>query len=258
MSMEGPAPSGSFPHRGSIPAGVVDGLPMPIVVTRVTDDTVIRVNPEFTVAYGYETGGVEGLGARQLHFVEEDRQLTLDTQLGGDMTSVEVRLRSSDGRCLWAQADVSQFSLDGVDDVLLTTFHDITDRKEAEARLREGEALVAEMALFPEMNPGPVIRLDPDGTVRRNNGAAGAIFGDEIIGRCFWDLCPDFSEEARQRAIAGGDPIQEDVLVHDTHLRFTVTHSPESDQIFVFGTDITTQNEAERGLAERARYPARL
>jgi PAS domain S-box-containing protein len=256
VSAEGPGPVGSLPHRGPIPSGVVDGLPMPIVVTDVSDDTVIRVNPEFTAAYGYAADEVTGVEARQLHFVEEDRQLTLDTQLGGDIASVEVRLRSSDGRCLWAQADISRFSLDGADDVLLTTFHDITDRKQAEARLLEGEALVAEMALFPEMNPGPVMRLNTDGIVRRSNGAARAIFGDDVVGHCFWALCPDFSEEAQQHAIAGGDPIQEDVRVGDLYFRVTVTHPPDSDQIFVFGTDITTQKEAEEGLAERARFPA--
>jgi PAS domain S-box-containing protein len=249
MSESGPTSSLTLPHRGAIPTSVVDGLPMPVLVSRISDDAVIRLNPEFSAAYGHRNADVEGTPSRLLHFVEEDRTRTLDRQGGGGLESVEVRLRSSTGECMWAQADIARFSLDGGDDVLLTTYIDIGARKEAEAQ-------VVEMARFPEMNPGPVVRLDLDGTVRRSNAAARELFGGSVEGACFWDICPDFSEAARERIIAGGEPIREDVNVHDGWFRLTVTHPPDSDQIFVFGSDITKQKAAEEELAERARFPA--
>ncbi len=237
-----------MPSRGAVPLSVVDGLPMPVLLTRTADDTVVHVNPEFTAAYGHSNGAATGLDARSLHFHEQDRDKTLAAFVGGVLESVEVRLRSTAGECLWAQADTTRFDLDGVDDVLLTTFYDIGERKKA-------EALVSEMARFPEMNPGPVIRLDVDGTVRRCNNAAGAIFGADLDGKCFWDVCPDFSEEARRRSVEGGDPIHEEVEVGERWLRLTIAHPTDTDQIFVFGTDITSQKAAERELAERARFP---
>ena len=238
----------ALPARGEIGVSVVDGLPMPVLVTRVADDTVLRLNPQFTAAYGHTTDSATGLGGRQLHFVEEDRDLTLEHLFAGNIESVEVRLRSAAGECRWAQADVSRFEMDG-EDILLTTFYDIGARKEA-------EALVGEMAHSPDMNPGPVVRLDLDGVVRRSNVAARAFFGADLEGTCFWDVCPGFPDGARSQALAGGQLVQEDVAVGDQWFRLTVAHPSDTDQIFIYGTDVSVQKAAEQELAERARFPA--
>jgi signal transduction histidine kinase len=134
-------------------------------------------------------------------------------------------------------------------DVLLTTLYDISDRKKA-------EALVKEMARFPDMNPGPVVRLDMSGTIRRSNATAKAMFDDDLEGRCFWEVCPDFSADAQARVLAEGETVREDVKVGDRWLRLTVTHPSDTDQIFVYGSDITNEKVAEQELAERARFPA--
>ena len=56
-----PSPSVStLPSRGGISAAVVDGLPMPIMVSRLADDRVVRLSPEFTAAYGHTTESVAG------------------------------------------------------------------------------------------------------------------------------------------------------------------------------------------------------
>ena len=248
MTPEGAPEASALPMRGEIAVSVVDGLPMPVLVTRITDDTVVRLNPEFTSAYGHTTDAVTDLSGRQLHFVEEDRDRTFELHNSGGIGSVEVRLRSAAGECRWAQADVSRFEMAG-EDVLLTTFHDIGDRKQA-------EALVAEMAHFPAMNPGPVVRLDTDGTIRRSNEAAKALFGPDVEGSCFWEVCPGFPEDARSQAVAGGGLVQEDVPVGDRWFRLTVTHPSDTDQIFVYGTEVTVEKAAEQELAERARFPA--
>ena len=244
-----PAPEiASLPRRGEISPSVVDGLPIPIVVSSVSDDRIVRVNPEFTHAYGHSSESVEGLTVTELHYEAADRALTLERHANGGMESVEVRLRSSRGDRSWARADVSRFDMDGRD-VLLTTFHDIRDRKEAEAQLEE-------MARFPDMNPGPVLRLDMDGVIRRFNVAARSLFGVESEGRCFWDLCPDLSLEARERALEGAPTVREDVRIEGRWYRLTLTRPDDTDQIFVFGSDITNEKAAEQELAERARFPA--
>jgi len=253
---EGVTPITELPSRGPIPIEVVDGLPIPVLVTRHADDSVLHVNPEFVAAYGHEAADVRGVDARRLHFVEEDRARTLERQGGGGLESVEVRLRSAGGECLWAQADISRFELGGTEDVVLTTFYDIGALKRAEAEAREGAALIAEMARFPEMNPGPVLRLDREGFVRRSNSAARALMGEDVEGRCFWEICPEFSEESRRRIADGGEPIREDVHVDSRWLRLTLNHPEDTDQIFVYGTDVTSEKAAEQELSERARFPA--
>ncbi len=128
-------------------------------------------------------------------------------------------------------------------------------RSDIDAR-KQAEALVDEMAHFPDMNPGPVVRLDMDCIVRRSNVAARALFGPDLEGSCFWDVCPNFPEDARGRALAGGEIVQEDVAVGDQWFRLTVTHPSDTDQIFIYGTDVSVQKAAEQELAERARFPA--
>lgn len=221
---------------------------MPILMSRLADDRVVRVNPEFSATYGHTTESVAGTEVDELHYMPEDRTATLESHAQGEIASVEVRLRSADGECSWAHADISRFEMDG-QDVLLTAFYDIRDRKAS-------EALVAEMARFPSMNPGPVMRLDMGGIVRRSNDAARALLGPDLEGRCFWELCPDFPEEARTRALTGDETVRQDVEVMDRWLRLTVTHASDAGQTFVYASDITKEKLAERELAERARFPA--
>ncbi|MCK5574121.1 MAG: PAS domain S-box protein, partial [Bacteroidetes bacterium] len=66
----------------------------------------------------------------------------------------------------------------------VVTFVDITDR-------RRGEELLAEVARFPDMNPGPVLRLDSEANVLLANTAARSLFGTELAGRCWREVCPD-------------------------------------------------------------------
>jgi PAS domain S-box-containing protein len=130
----------AVPSRGDIPSHVVDGLPMPVVVTRMTDDTVVRVNPEYEHAYGFSGPEMAGRDFRRMHFVPEDRDAALAAFADGHLESVEVRLRHRNGECCWAQSDISRFDLEG-QPVLLTTLYDITDQKTAEISLRQSEKL---------------------------------------------------------------------------------------------------------------------
>lgn len=244
-----------LPARGAIATSVVDALPMPVLVSRISDDTIVHVNPEFTWSYGYESPQVQGVPSSRLHVEEDSRRRTLESHVDGNLESQEVQLKDAAGEARWAKADVSRFMLDDREDVLLTTFYDIGALKEAEAKARQQDALVADMARFPEMNPGPVARLDMDGTVRLANSAARAVFGPSLEGRNFFEVCPQLFDTAQACALSGGEPLQQDVAVGDAWYRFTVMHVPDSAQLFVYGTEITSQKVAERALAELARFP---
>ena len=241
--------------RGDLPPHVIDSLPMPVVLSRAPDDVVVQVNMEYTAAYGLDEQAGTGRPCRDLHWVAEDRDLTLERHRKGLRESVEVRIRTGAGECRWAQADVSIFEYRG-EPVYMTTFYDIGRRKEAELELDTTTASIREMARFPEMNPGPVARLRTDGTILRANAAALEIFAlDAHEGLCFWDLVPDLDEAARCRVLDAGAPTRQDVLVGDTWLALTLTYEPASEQIFVYGTDISAQKAAEQELSERARFP---
>ena len=227
---------------------------MPAAVCSVTTDRVVRVNPGFTAAYGFAEDAL-GRPLRDLHFVAEDRDDTLRAFAEGRPESIQVRVRTSDGQCRWAQVDVSRFELDG-NPVLLTTFYDIGERKSAERQLEERAATVAEMALFPEMNPGPVFRLDLERIVRRANPAAHAVSGRESLeGVDFRSVCPGIGDEVWDPVQAGEGSATCEVQMGDRWFSFTLSHEPGTEHLFVFGTDISELKEAESELEERARFP---
>jgi signal transduction histidine kinase len=105
------------------------------------------------------------------------------------------------------------------------------------------------------MNPGPVLRLDLDATVLRANRAAIAIFGQELNGSCWRDVLPTLREDVWSRIVEGGERVWVEIQKDDVHLGFTMMRSPESEQVFVYGTDITALKHAEQKLAELARFP---
>ena len=65
---------------------------------------------------------------------------------------------------------------------------DITARRQQEKLAEHQAAQLAELARFPEMNPGPVIRTDEGGTLLLANAAAQEVFGSGLIGRSWPQL----------------------------------------------------------------------
>ena len=79
------------------------------------------------------------------------------------------------------------------DESLIFTFGtDITE-------LRRVKKQLGDFALFPEMNPGPVLRLDKSGKILLANKTARNLFGEENILRDNWlKICPGLDEEMWQ------------------------------------------------------------
>lgn len=116
--------------------------------------------------------------------------------------------------------------------------------------LKTAERSLAELAQFPEMNPGPVCRLTPDGTVLLANRAARKLFQDEdLVGRSWVSLCPGMTEERWQRFQSSPDVSAHEARVGTRDMVFS--HTPGAGgQVFVYGTDITEQKAAQRALQQ--------
>ncbi len=117
---------------------------------------------------------------------------------------------------------------------------------------------LAEMAEFPEMNPGPVLRLDRDGIVQRANGAALRVFrAADLTGARWLDVCPGMTAERWRAAQAGSSdaPVNHEAMIHGACVTFAHVHGPDGNLVFVYGTDITARRAAEHQLRELARFP---
>jgi PAS domain S-box-containing protein len=128
------------------------------------------------------------------------------------------------------------------------TFNDITERRQREQELAEKSAVIAEMARFPEMNPGPVVRVDLDGKILMDNPAACDVFGHELIGLRWQDLCTEIDDETWNEILESTEPVSLERRVGDGYYLFAHCREPDTDLVFVFGADVTEQRKAEQGL----------
>ena len=101
------------------------------------------------------------------------------------------------------------------------------------------------------MNPGPVLRLDRQGTVLLANRAADRLFGAEtLIGVSWFDLCPSMDQTFWDRVHSSNDAVPLEAQIGDRH--FVLHHAPGPSGlfVFVFGSDITDEKKAEQALLQ--------
>jgi signal transduction histidine kinase len=130
---------------------------------------------------------------------------------------------------------------------------DVTARRENERLLTQQAAQLAEVARFPEMNPGPVLRMGPDARVLMANAAARKVFGEHLVGQLWLDLCPGVDTALWHEVEAA-----EDVRFHEARIgdrSFVLAHrwDARTQLMFVFGADVTAQKVAERALRQSER-----
>lgn len=132
---------------------------------------------------------------------------------------------------------------------------DVTELRRAQESLAEQAAELREQALFPEMNPWPVFRLDLEGVMQRANRAAFSTFGDDLVGRSWFELVGALDPERWTSVVEAGDRVSRETEVGDRTLRFTVARGPGSPYVYVYGADVTALKDAERTLQELALFP---
>jgi PAS domain S-box-containing protein len=130
------------------------------------------------------------------------------------------------------------------------TFLDITERREQQELLARQKAALAELARFPEMNPGPVIRVDLEGNVLMDNPAARSAFGAELAGHCWRNVCPQLDEKTWRRILESDEPVVLQGRIADRDYVLTHCRDRSADLVFIFGTDVTQQRAAEQALRE--------
>lgn len=127
---------------------------------------------------------------------------------------------------------------------------DITANKLAEKKLEEQKAVIAEIARFPDMNPGPVLRMDIEATILLSNVAATNVFGEDLLRRCWKDVCPGMNEQLWKHVLLSASVVPVEARLGDRDFVFNHRRDFQTDLVFVFGTDVTLQKSAERTLRQ--------
>jgi PAS domain S-box-containing protein len=183
-----------------------------------------------TTEFFEDAAGFDGALRDVSHNDLQEAGLTLTTALGPPR-SVQVSLRR-----------VAGVRKPGA---VVMALHDLTEQIELSAR-------VAEMARFPDMNPGPVLRFDQAGHVILANQAARSVFhGDKLVGRSWIDVCSEMDDQRWQELLAQGE-VSVEVLIGPKSFVFAHVVDVETGAVFAFGSDVTSIRETDRLLDEQS------
>ncbi len=115
---------------------------------------------------------------------------------------------------------------------------------------------LAGMAAFPEMNPGPLCRMDRNGVIVLANPAARDIFRDEkLVGRPWVEVCPGMTAATWERALHGSEGVRHETEVNGVWLLFIHRRAANDEFVLAYGTDITERKRAEEAVqTAKARF----
>lgn len=157
---------------------------------------------------------------------------------------IEMEAVHRDGHEFPVELTISAVTIAGQN--LFSSFiHDITDRKKAEAALRESENRVRSLAKFPDERPAPVLRVLPSGAIIYRNAASKALLelwnSEQQLPQHLTQLVASLHESSELSEI--------EVTTLDQHV-YSLSFIPirEESYLNIFGTDVTEQKQAESSL----------
>ncbi len=134
---------------------------------------------------------------------------------------------------------------------IVLVFHDVTEKRRAQAALREAHEHAIWLARFPEQNPNPVMRASAEGTVLYCNPASTKFPGlrGEVGQRLQNELLPLFD-----RAMKEGKELQWDVEIQGRVYFIWIAPFPKEGYANIYARDITARKQAEKAIQEAREY----
>src|ERR1041384_3966085 len=92
---------------------------------------------------------------------------------------------------------------------------------------------LADMAKFPEMNPGPVCRFDRSGKVLLANSKAKKVFGEKnLLGKNWMDICPGITNEIWKKILECKTTFIHEAEIENVFMLFTHLCSDSGEFVF--------------------------
>jgi PAS domain S-box-containing protein len=163
---------------------VLEAAPVPVIVSRTSDGTILYANPSAGSIVGLSCQDLLARSAKDFYDDISVRQQLLDTiAKEGAVHNYELLLRRADGTEFWVSASFQSLLFNG-EPTILSVLCDITDRKQAEKALSEKEVL---LQLVLDNIPQLIFWKDRNSTFlgsnRRWAAAAGLNHPKDVIGK---------------------------------------------------------------------------
>jgi PAS domain S-box-containing protein len=179
---------------------IVTASPMPVLVSRVSDGTILFVNENLAKLMGYKKEDVIGKATPDFYYDKKDRTLILKKlEKDGYVHNQEIRVKNAKGDPVWTLLSLEITQI-GEEQVIIAGLYDITERKKAEeaiaTRLRYEEGLAAcSEALLSGTDITTEITGALNHLLKASNTSRAYIFEnfmDETDGlsmRQLWEVC---------------------------------------------------------------------
>jgi len=227
------------------------------VIASDTEGRITFLNPVAVTLTGWQTEetlgqpiqGVFRIINEKTHMSAEDlvaRVLTEKCVVG---LANDTALVTKDGREVPIEDSAAPI-LDAAGNLIgvVLVFHDVTEKRRAQAALREALERAVWLARFPDENPNPVVRASADGSVLYCNQASVEVHGWACrVGKPLQDpLLPLVGH-----AMTEGQEAQQDVELGGKFYFVSVTPFPEEGYVNIYGRDITERKRTEEALQQR-------
>ncbi len=166
---------------------LLESSPTPIVV--INPDTSVKyINPALEKLTGFSPADVIGKKAPYLWWTPETLKKTtrdLKEAMHKGTERLEELFQKKNGELFWVEITSTPVTSDGQSKYFLANWVDVTERKQAEAALRENEEKVTVMlqSIGDHMS-----MLDKDLNILWANETAKRIFGNDIIGKKCYEV----------------------------------------------------------------------
>ncbi|MGD9344213.1 MAG: PAS domain S-box protein [Candidatus Aminicenantes bacterium] len=189
-------PKRTYEHLESI----VNASPMPVLVSRLSDNTILFVNDNLAKIMGFQRDNVLGKTTPDFYYDPKDRERIREKlEKDGYLHNQEMRVRNADGDPVWVLLSV-QIAQIGEEQVAIAGLYDITQRKSVEeaiaTRLKYEEGLAAcSEALLSGTEMKAEITGALDHLLVASNTSRAYIFEnfmDDKDGLCMrqlWEVC---------------------------------------------------------------------
>lgn len=123
---------------------IAEATPIIMMIGHLSDGLITYANSTCTKALGIAPQSLRGRRLQEFYYdIEDQDRIAAILASEGCLKNYEMRIRRSDHNIIWVAASLHPLSLSGIS-TYLSTFYDITDRKQVELSLQLSETLLRE------------------------------------------------------------------------------------------------------------------
>ncbi len=243
---------------------IVNASPIPVLVSHLSDGTIIFINQHMARLLGYNSSKIKGQKTPDFYDNPEDRnKVTAALQEDGHVHNQLIRIKKADDSRIWVLFSTELVNL-GEEKVALTGLYDISERIEMEQALELERNFVNAVL---DTAGALVVVVDREGRIVRFNRFCKEVTGytfSEVEGKQFWELflMPEETESVKavfQKLLAGQFPSKNENywLTKSGNRRLIdwsntalLDNAGEVEYIVAIGIDISEHREMEMALLE--------